>query len=289
MSDLFGIRNQLYLGNFQQVVTEASTFNARGDAQAKVEAETLLHRAYIALGNHFLVLQKIKPDDPVQLQAVKLLATYMQAPEQIETVQGQLNQFMMDASAASDPTLLIVAAMILNREGKYDEALKYIHTASTLEMMAVLVHTYLKMDRLDLAEKQFKIMQQNEDDATLTQLAAAWVNLAKGGDKVQEALFIFVDLAEKYGQSVTLLNGMAAAYMSKGEFEDAAQHLQEALSKNPNDVDSLINMIVCLQHHNVSEDQETTIMSQLRTLHPSHPFVKNLANMEDSFARVAGC
>lgn len=213
----------------------------------------------------------------------------MQAPEQIETVQGQLNQFMMDASAASDPTLLIVAAMILNREGKYDEALKYIHTASTLEMMAVLVHTYLKMDRLDLAEKQFKIMQQNEDDATLTQLAAAWVNLAKGGDKVQEALFIFVDLAEKYGQSVTLLNGMAAAYMSKGEFEDAAQHLQEALSKNPNDVDSLINMIVCLQHHNVSEDQETTIMSQLRTLHPSHPFVKNLANMEDSFARVAGC
>jgi coatomer protein complex subunit epsilon len=45
--------------------------------------------------------------------------------------------------------------------------------------MATLVYTYLQMDRMDLAEKQFKTMQQNEDDATLTNLASAWVNLAK--------------------------------------------------------------------------------------------------------------
>jgi len=30
------------------------------------------------MGNHFLVLQKIKNSDAVGLQAVKLLATYMQ-------------------------------------------------------------------------------------------------------------------------------------------------------------------------------------------------------------------
>ena len=35
-------------------------------------------RAYIAMGNHFLVIQKIRDSDPVSLQAVKQLALYMQ-------------------------------------------------------------------------------------------------------------------------------------------------------------------------------------------------------------------
>jgi len=287
MGDLFAIRNQLYIGNYQQVVTDASVFNPRGDAAAKTECEALLHRAYIAMGNHFLVLQKIKDGDAVSLQAVKLLAQYMQSPESLDAVTGKLDQLMEDPSAGTDATLLIVAAMIYNREGQYEVSLKYIHNPSTLEMMAVLVYTYLQMDRLDLAEKQFKTMQQNEDDATLTQLAAAWVNTAKGGDKIQAALFIYTDLAEKYGTSVTLLNGMATCHMAKAEFEDAEKLLQEALSKNPHDVDSLINTVVCLQHKRTSEDLATSTLSQLRTLHPSHPWVKNLTQMEESFARVA--
>jgi coatomer protein complex subunit epsilon len=44
--------------------------------------------------------------------------------------------------------------------------------------MATVVATYLKMDRVDLAEKQFKAMQVAEDDATLTLLASAWVKMA---------------------------------------------------------------------------------------------------------------
>ena len=38
-------------------------------------------RAYIALGNHFLVLQKVRDDDPISLQACKLLANYMQVAD----------------------------------------------------------------------------------------------------------------------------------------------------------------------------------------------------------------
>lgn len=289
MSDVFSIRNQLYIGNYQQVVTDASVFNPRGDMGAKVECEVLLHRAYIALGNHFLVLQKVRDDDPISLQACKLLANYMQAPEQFENVEAQLNGLMEDPTTAQDPTLLNIAAMIYNKEGRPEDALKCVHTASSLEMMSTLVHTYLLMDRIDLAEKQFKTMQQNEDDATLTQLASASLSLAKGGAKaIQQALFTYTDLAEKYGMSVVLLNGMAACHMSKGEFEDAEKLLQDALGKNPNDVDTLINTVVCLQHQRSSDDLALSTMSQLRTLHPTHPFVKNLTQMEESFARIAG-
>jgi hypothetical protein len=33
------------------------------------------------MGNHFLVLQKVKEDDPASLQACKILANYMQVRE----------------------------------------------------------------------------------------------------------------------------------------------------------------------------------------------------------------
>ena len=42
---------------------------------------------------------------------------------------------------------------------------------------------------------------------------------------------VYEDLSDKYGSSVTLLLGLAAAKMHRGHFEEAEAHLQEALNK----------------------------------------------------------
>merc|ERR1740138_112070 len=109
--------------------------------------------------------------------------------------------------------------------------------------MALVAHVFLAMSRNDLARKQVGLMQQQDDDATLTKLAHAWVSMAEGGDKYQDALYEFQELGEKYSMSLMLTNGMALAYLHMGKYDEAERLLQEALSKSASDADTLANMV----------------------------------------------
>lgn len=75
-------------------------------------------------------------------------------------------------------------------------------------------------------------MSTQDDDATVTQLAGAWVALSEGGDKRQEALNIFQDLGEKYNMSLLLTNAIALVHLHMGQFDEAERLLQDGLSKN---------------------------------------------------------
>ena len=54
----------------------------------------------------------------------------------------------------------------------------------------------------------------------------------KGGAKSStEAVQIYDELIDKYGGSVSLLNGIAVSLMQAGNFQEADARLQEALNK----------------------------------------------------------
>lgn len=128
--------------------------------------------------NKFLVvLDEIKPNSSERVQPLRLLAEYLSTPSKREYVLNQLEKKLAVASVENE-TLVLVAAIVYLKEQNYESAYRVLHTIDTLETLAMIIDILLLLDRVDLARRKLKEMQEKDDDATLTQLAQAWVNIA---------------------------------------------------------------------------------------------------------------
>ena len=127
--------------------------------------------------------------------------------------------------------------------------------------------------------------------------------MALGGDKIQEAYYIYQEMIDKLGSTALLLNGQAVTFLAQGKYSEAEAALAEAIEKDPNNPETLVNMIVLAQHQGkqpeVGVGERTKqnynqncyqvsnrYLSQLKDMDPHHSFVVKLGQKEADFDRM---
>lgn len=279
---LFDLRNYFYLGNYQAAINEANNASL-GTEKERLEKDTFVYRSYLAQGNFQLVLDEINDHASVPLQAIKVLGSYLANESSKDVVLKKVKQWQAEGNTS--PIIQLIMGTIYFHEQNFEDALKILHSSNSLEGLALLVQTYLRIDRVDLAEKELKTMNKIDVDSTLTQLATAWVDINLGGDKIKEAGLIFKELSDKYGPTVALLNGQAICNIHLKKFEEAEQLLLEALEKNSKDADTIVNLITCYLHSRKPLELVNRYISQLKASVPNHPWVEALRSADEAFER----
>jgi len=286
VDELFDLKNAFYTGNYQTCINEAGKLKL-SDPAISLERDVLLYRAYLAQRKWRVVLEEVKPSSPALLQPLKLLAQFLSGNSaKRDSIVVDLDAQMAGNVDVSNFVQLLVAATIYLHADQPESALRVLHPSDHLECVAMRLQTLLVLNRPDLARKELKVMQEKDEDATVTQLAQAWTNMSTGGDKIQEAYYIYQEMIDKLGGTALLLNGQAVTFLAQGKYAEAETALQEAIEKDPNNPETLVNMIVLAQHQGKQPEVCSRYLSQLKDLEPNHSFLLKLDQKEADFDRM---
>ncbi|EIE85171.1 hypothetical protein G6F46_009614 [Rhizopus delemar] len=289
-SILFGIRNLFALGNYQTVINEVSSTKSIFSPEAKLEAQTYLYRSYIAQGKYSLVINDIGSSEEAPLKAIKLLASFLSHKQKdVDDYVQKAISLLEEGSNRINTIVQLVIATILVLAGRLEDALKTLHSRQRkLECSALAVQIYLQLDRLDLARNEIASVKTWAEDALLLQMMEAWVDLRVGGEKYQEAYYIFEEFAQSStAQTVNVLNSQAVANIALGKYPEAESLLLEAQNKNIDNPETLINLITCSILTGKSQEAINRYTSQLREVAPQHPYLQELDLKSSLFDRCA--
>lgn len=104
---------------------------------------------------------------------------------------------------------------------------------------------HLLQNRTDLAIKEVTAARKWAQDSLLVNLAESWVGLRQGGEKYQQAFYVFEELAQAPSTSSTWsLVSQAVCELHLGRLEEAQSALEQAIKKEPQRADAIANHLV---------------------------------------------
>ncbi|KAJ1921026.1 hypothetical protein H4219_000884 [Mycoemilia scoparia] len=290
VDELYNPRNLLYTGAYQQVINALNSLQITNPSNS-IEKDILLYRAYILQGKAEKVLNDISAGtDSVLLRAVRALAL-CSLNQKEQGLEGINSLIELGSPDISSPTFALLASLVYISNEANEEAVKLLIPHETnLECSALLIQTYLLLNRGDLAKQALQQRGRNFDDALLIQLAEAWVKLKTDGSEsaANSAYFIFDEVARSTSMStVTLLNSMAVAKLHQGQYPEAKTYLLEALEKDENNPETLANLVVHANVTGTGLEDMVEYSVKLETVAPKHPFLVDIREKDSQFDQLA--
>ncbi|EJW88856.1 coatomer epsilon subunit family protein [Wuchereria bancrofti] len=283
---LFEVRNNFYLGAYQNCINEAQNLRVK-EENDKLLKDVYMYRAYLAQNKPNLVLSEIeKSSTSPALRAVRRFADYLANPDKRATIMKEF-ETELNEEIPHDETVLLLAAHMYIRERNVEEALRLLYQCDSLESKALAVQCLLKIDRVDLAAKEIKKMQEIDEDATITQLALAWVNIALGKDKLKDVFYAYQEMIDKYGATALLLVAQSSSLIQQQKYEEAEKLLLEALQRDANNAEAVINLVVVSQYLGKAPEVTNRYINQLKEGFPNHQWTLDYIVREKAFERVA--
>ncbi|KAF9427498.1 hypothetical protein BGZ94_004799 [Podila epigama] len=300
---LFVIRNLFYSGNYAQVIADTTSSRNRASANAATahQFDLFLYRSLIALKEYAKVAQDITETHALGLQALKAQAVYLDAVQSADATGrdaalAHLREMLL-VQSPDDPNpeitaqeVKVVVGQVLATDGLVEEALSVLLPhGNHLESVAVVVQIYLQMNRLDLAKKEVEACKGWAEDAMLAQLMEAWVGLrVGGGERYQNAYYIYEEIAtSSTSPTVKSMVGEAVCNIQMGQYPEAEGILQEALAKEPNNTDAIVNQIVLSTLLSKPVEEINVLVQQLQTVAPNHSYLQELDLKSSLFDRAA--
>lgn len=282
---LFSIRNYFLLGSYQACIGEALKFQTKSEEE-KQEKDVYLYRAYIAQGQAFIPLKEIPASTKsADLAAVRRYAEFSSNPAAKKKIIAEVQEDVASRNIKSDMAA-VLAATILNEANLTQDAFRAVSRFEGLEARATKVFTLIKMNKRKLAIAEVKKMNQIDEDATLSQLANALVTAFGACGKVKDALYIYNEMADKYGRTTDLEMHQAVVAILTKDYDAAEELLESALERDSKDADVLINSLVAAQLNDKDDDVVERLISQLKQ-HTEHPWVIDYNNKEADFDKIA--
>ncbi|KAI0509392.1 coatomer epsilon subunit-domain-containing protein [Xylaria bambusicola] len=278
--ELINIHNYFHQGQYQEVVDfDTSSLSAENEVPARV----LIQRARIALGQAKEVLADVKGEtsEPEFAAVAALAQSALGKTEEAAQAIEKLAQ-----SESDNQTVQVLGGIVLQAAGKSDEALALLSKHSgSLDAAALIVQIHLQQNRTDLAIKEVTAARRWAQDSLLVNLAESWVGLRQGGEKYQQAFYVFEELAQAPATSslVTLVS-QAICEIHLGRVEEAQAALEQALQKQPDHADAIANLMVLTV---ITGKDATELTSSLKQTAPRHALLTDLEEKSDLFDKSA--